>query len=470
MTDDDEAETRTFLYSERLAARGELPPGTLAGEYILEEFIARGGCGAVYSARHSRSGRRAAVKVLNEAVAHSPRVLERFAREIEVLRTISHPSIIEIYEVDKLEDHRPFYAMERLEGQTLDAFIRAETRLALRDVLELMEPVCAALGAAHAAGIIHRDVKASNIFICSSQPRTVKLLDFGIAKMLAPEESSTWLTTAGRMPGTPSIMAPEQILGGPIDARVDIYALGVLLHRMLVGRLPFHTHDTDEMVRKHLEEMPLPPSVRVPLPPELDAVVLRCMEKQRERRYGSVEELMRALSDAIGGPSSAVSSRPEPRMPAVAVYLEVRTRGGADELDEALAADIGQVLDLTEAQLARAGFILASITGNEVLGVRLLPGAAIEERRERRAALDAAAALHEMLVQRPDADARVHVNVCVHADEVQARPGPQPEITGGALMNAGQWAPAGEVHGVFATPSATAGLTISIPADPTPVR
>ncbi|KYF56796.1 protein kinase [Sorangium cellulosum] len=469
MTEEDD-ETRTLLYAERLIAHSELPPGTLAGEYVLEEFIAKGGCGAVFSARHLHTGKRAAVKVLNEAVAHSTRVLDRFAREIEALRRISHPNIVEIYEVGELDDHRPFYAMEHLEGQTLDALIKAEKRLGLRDVLELMEPVCAALGAAHAAGIIHRDVKASNIFIGSGQPRTVKLLDFGIAKMMAPEESSTWLTTAGRMPGTPSIMAPEQILGGPIDARVDIYALGVLLHRMLVGRLPFHTTDTDEMVRKHLEETPLPPSVRVPLPPELDAVVLRCMEKQRERRYGSVEELIRALRDAIGGPSSTSTGSPDPTQPAVAVYLEVRTRGGADDLDEALTLDIGQVLDTAEAQLSRAGFVLASLTSNEVLGVRLLPGDATEELRERRAALGTAATLHEALAQRPDADPRVHVNVCVHADEVQARPGPPPEITGGALMNAGQWAPADEVHGVFATPSATAGMTSNDPAEPTPVR
>ncbi|AUX28094.1 MULTISPECIES: serine/threonine-protein kinase [Sorangium] len=469
MTEEDD-ETRTLLYAERLIAHSELPPGTMAGEYILEEFIAKGGCGAVFSARHIHTGKRAAVKVLNEAVAHSTRVLDRFAREIEALRSISHPSIVEIYEVGELDDHQPFYAMEHLEGQTLDALIKAEKRLGLRDVLELMEPVCAALGAAHAAGIIHRDVKASNIFICSGQPRTVKLLDFGIAKMMAPEQTSTWFTTAGRMPGTPSIMAPEQILGGAIDARVDIYALGVLLHRMLVGRLPFHTTNTDEMVRKHLEETPLPPSVRVPLPPELDAVVLRCMEKQRERRYGSVEELIRALREAIGGPSSVSPGGPDPTHPAVAVYLEVRTRGGADELDEALTLDIGQVLDTAEAQLSRAGFVLASLTSNEVLGVRLLPGDATEELRERRAALGTAAALHEALAQRPDADPRVHVNVCVHADEVQARPGPQPEITGGALMNAGRWAPTGEVHGVSATPSATAGMTSNDPAEPTPVR
>lgn len=455
---EDEDETRPFSDFEKSASRGELPPGTPAGEYILEGFIARGGCGVVYAARHTRSGKPAAVKVLSETVAHSRRVVERFAREIEVLRSISHPNIVEIYEVGELNGHQPFYVMERLEGQTLDALIRAETRLAPREVLALMEPVCAALAAAHTAGIIHRDVKASNIFICSGVPRTVKLLDFGIAKMMAPEEGSTWLTTAGRMPGTPSIMAPEQILGGPIDARVDIYALGVLLHRMLVGRLPFHTHDMDEMVRKHLEEPPMPPSLRVPLPIELDAVVLRCMEKRRERRFSSVDELMRALREAIEGPSSSVQGAPDPTQPAVAVYLEIRTRGGTDDLDDALAADIGQVLDIGESQLARAGFTLASITGNEVLGVRLLPADADEERRERRAAIETAAAVRAALARRAGADARVHVNVCVHADEVQVRPGPQPELTGGALMCAGLWAPADEVQGVFTTPSATAGL------------
>ncbi|KYF58111.1 protein kinase, partial [Sorangium cellulosum] len=355
-----EDETRPFSEVERASARGELPAGTLAGEYILEGFIARGGCGVVYAARHARSGRPAAVKVLSEAVAHSRRVVERFAREIEALRLISHPNIVEICEVGELNNHQPFYVMERLEGQTLDALIRAETRLAPREALDLFEPICAALGAAHAAGIIHRDVKASNIFICSGKPRTVKLLDFGIAKLMGPEEGSTWLTTAGRMPGTPSIMAPEQILGGPIDARVDVYALGVLLHRMLVGRLPFHTHDMDEMVRKHLEEPPMPPSLRVPLPLELDAVVLRCMEKRRERRFGSVEELVRALREAIGEPASGTKGGSDPTQPAVGVYLEVRTRGGSDDLDDALAADIGQVLDMAESQLERAGFILAS--------------------------------------------------------------------------------------------------------------
>jgi serine/threonine-protein kinase len=261
-------------------------------------------------------------------------------------------------------------------------------------------------------------------------------------------------------------MAPEQILGGPLDARVDIYALGVLLHRMLVGRLPFHTRDTNEMVRKHLEETPLPPSARVPLPPELDAVVLRCMEKQRERRYGSVDELMCALREAIAGPPSVAPSGPDPTHPAVAVYVEVRMRGASDDLDEALVADLGQSLDIAEAQLSRAGFVLASITGNAVLGVRLLPLVGAEERRERRAALEVAAAIHEALRQREGVDARVHVNVCVHADEVQARRAAQIEITGGALMCAGQWAPVGEVHGVFATPSATAGLPGDDPKTP----
>src|SRR5688572_13641125 len=137
-----EDETRPFSEFERTSARGELAAGTLAGEYILEGFIARGGCGVVYGARHARSGKPAAVKVLSEAVAHSRRVVERFAREIEALQLISHPNIVEIYEVGELNNHQPFYVMERLEGMTLDALIRAETRLAPREALELFEPIC----------------------------------------------------------------------------------------------------------------------------------------------------------------------------------------------------------------------------------------------------------------------------------------------------------------------------------------
>jgi serine/threonine-protein kinase len=348
--------------------------------------------------------------------------------------------------------------MERLEGRTLDAMLQAETRLAPSEALELLEQVCAALGAAHAAGVIHRDVKASNIFVCAGRPRVVKLLDFGIAKLMGPEEGSTCLTTAGRMPGTPSIMAPEQILGGKIDARVDVYALGVLLHRMLVGRLPFHTRDMAEMVRKHLEEPPMPPSMRVPLPLEIDAVVLRCMEKRPERRYGSVDALIRALREAIHGPASVSSGASDPAQPAVAVYLEVRTRGEVKEIDERLASDIGHVLDIAESRLLAAGFQLASTTANEVLAVRLLSSDPAGERHERRSALEVAAELHDALAQRPDADARLHANVCVHADDVLVRPAGQPEITGGALLCAGEWAPSSDVHGVFATPSATAGI------------
>ncbi|HTN91782.1 MAG TPA: protein kinase, partial [Sorangium sp.] len=131
-----EDETRPFSEFERATARGELAPGTVAGDYILEGFIARGGCGVVYAARHARSGRPAAVKVLSEAVAHSRRVVERFAREVEALQLISHPNIVEIYEVGELNDNQPFYAMERLEGQTLDALIKAQTRLTPREALD----------------------------------------------------------------------------------------------------------------------------------------------------------------------------------------------------------------------------------------------------------------------------------------------------------------------------------------------
>ncbi|WP_233561559.1 serine/threonine-protein kinase, partial [Sorangium cellulosum] len=217
-------ETRAFSLEERSFSRGELPCGARAGDYSVVTPIARGGCGAVYEARQLRTGARVAMKVLHGTLAASPKMVKRFLREIEVVRRLNHPGIVEIYDVGELADGRPFYVMEHLDGLTLDVLLRQEGRFSPEQALDLLEPVCSALDAAHAAGIIHRDVKGSNIFVSRGAPRKVKLLDFGIAKLMEAEDGPTGFTTAGRAPGTLTIMAPEQILGGPIDARVDVYA------------------------------------------------------------------------------------------------------------------------------------------------------------------------------------------------------------------------------------------------------
>ncbi|WP_437998273.1 serine/threonine-protein kinase [Sorangium sp. So ce185] len=451
-------ETRAFSLEERSFSRGELPCGARAGNYSVVAPIARGGCGAVYEARHLQTGARVAMKVLHGTLAASPKMVKRFLREIEVVRLLNHPGIVDIHDAGELPDGRPFYVMEHLDGLTLDVLLRQEGRLSPERALELLEPVCSALDAAHAAGIIHRDVKGSNIFVSRGAPRAVKLLDFGIAKLMEPEEGASGFTTAGRAPGTLTIMAPEQILGGPLDARVDVYALGVLLHRLLTGKLPFYSPDAAELLRQHLEEPPPRPSRRTPLPPALDAIVLRCLEKQPEHRYPSVKSFLCALREAVGEPTSGRSSTPELETDAIAVYLDLRLCTDADDLDDALAEELGLVLDLAEERLRDAGLTLVSVTGSEILAARLLSCDAGEALRERAAVIAIAAALHEEIAQRSRPDARVHPNLCLHAGRVVVRWMPHPEIIGGDLARVGAWAPAEPVHGLCATEEAIRGV------------
>jgi eukaryotic-like serine/threonine-protein kinase len=437
---------------------GDLPPGGSAGEYQITRFLARGGCGAVYAARHRGTGREVAVKVLHGSLAASPKMVERFVREVEVVNLLRHPGIVQIFEIGELDDGRPFYAMEMLGGVTLDAVLRPDRRLPLDEVLEIVEPLCSALDAAHAAGVVHRDVKPSNIALEPGVPRVVKLLDFGIAKLTTPESGATGLTSAGRQIGTPSIMAPEQILGGPVDARIDVYALGVLVYRMLSGRLPFEASEPLELARQHLEQPPPPPSLRAPIEPALDAVILRALEKRPEQRYDSAKSFLFALQEAAGRAPVDRDSVHERLVPAVGILVELRARTEADEADDALADDLARLLDLAERRLRDEGFSVALATGNEILAVRLLPDDAEAAGRAQGAAISSALAMHRAIEARPGADGRVHVNLCVHVDRALVRARSAVEVVGGPLTKIGAWAPRDEVTGVCATPEAVAGV------------
>ena len=439
--------------------QGDLLPGTVVGEYILTGFIARGGFSCVYAAQHILTEQRVALKVLDRSLAAEPKVVDRFAREVEVLRRLRHPHIVEIYDVGTRADGQPYFAMEYVEGRTLSKILAAEARLVPAASFELIVPVCEALIAAHEAGIVHRDVKLRNIMLQPGRPETLKLLDFGIAKLIYPEPSEANLTSAGAQIGTITIMAPEQLRAEPVDQRVDVYALGVLLFRMLTGKLPFYSRNPADLVRLHLE-VPAPrPSQQVPVPPALDAVVLRCLEKQPARRYDSVRDLLADLRAAVAGPRSrGESNAAAAASQGFAVYVEVRMPGRDDDLDEAILADTGDVLDLVEEHLTGERFLLASASGNAVLGVRRLSAAdAVEERR---AALEIARVVHRRIAERPDADPRVHVNVCVHVGEIVARrSGSQTEIVGGALLRTDEWAPRDRVSALCSTREAVADLS-----------
>ncbi|MCC6557432.1 MAG: serine/threonine protein kinase [Polyangiaceae bacterium] len=436
----------------------DLPSGATIGGYLVEHLLAAGGCGSVYLARRASDGGRAAVKVLHRELAAERKIVERFAREVAILQRLRHPHIVEIYDVGALPDGTPFYAMEYLAGTTLDRMISARGRLSAEEVLAILEPVCLALEAAHAEGIVHRDVKGSNIAMVGEDPATIKLLDFGIAKLVGPEGRGVGLSSGGQMIGTPTIMSPEQLLGGEIDARTDIYALGALAYRCLTGRRPFEAAQLVDLVRQHLEEPARPPSQRVSLAPAIDAVVLRCLEKSPADRFDSVKSFLRALREAVEeGPGLRTSSIPEWGT-AVGIYVEARMRAIQDDVDEALAEEIGGILDFVEEELSMSGFMRASVTSTEILGVRLLPDDLEARGRERRAALRLALSLHERLAARTAGDLRVHVNVAVHNDGVSIRQGARPEIVGGPLTRTQDWAPAADVDRVAATIEAIYGL------------
>ena len=295
-----------------------LKPGTLCGAYVLKKELASGGGGTVYEAHHRILGRKAAVKVLRRQLASSPQMVARFVQEARAVNMIKHPSIVDIFEFDDLPDGRPFYVMELLDGIDLRSILNERGRFPPGEVMEIFEPVCSALQAAHEMGIVHRDLKASNIFIGNvGGARVVKLLDFGIAKLMHPDAGEGGLTVVGTRLGTSYTMAPEQIRGDGVDARTDIYALGVVLYHLVTGQYPFRAETMTEIERQHLESPPPRPSQVAPVPPALDAVVLRCMEKTAERRFPSVKAFIEALRAAVGNkavvPEVTAQGRGDPR-------------------------------------------------------------------------------------------------------------------------------------------------------------
>ncbi|MDI1481445.1 protein kinase [Polyangium sp. y55x31] len=428
-----------------------LAVGTSVGGYVIDRLVARGGCGSVYRAHPAGRAEPVAIKVLHPTLAPLPKMIERFVREVELLRRIRHPNIVEIKEVGALSCGTPFFVMEYLPGVTLDVLLSMRGRLGPEEALEILEPVCAALGAAHAAGIVHRDVKASNV-MATGGLGGVKLLDFGIAKLVDPGTSSAGLTSVNRQIGTLTIMAPEQLLCAPVDARTDVYALGALLYRLLTGRLPFESSFPGELVRKHLEEPAPRPSERVPVSREIDAVVLKCLEKRPERRYESVHALVRALRHATSAGTLRSSSHQLPRF-AVGIFIEIRLRADAEDAPDLFAAEIERILASAEDRMRGAGYTLCTSTSAEVLGLRLLQRDPARWQDERQAALDFALDLHAALASRSGSDPRVHVNVSAHAGEVVVREriDADPEIVGGPLARTGDWASSEETPNLCAT-------------------
>ncbi|HZY02346.1 MAG TPA: protein kinase [Anaeromyxobacteraceae bacterium] len=427
----------------------ELAPGACVGEYVVSALVARGGHGSVYAAEHRVLGRPAAVKVMHRRFASSAEMVGRFVREARVVNQIRHPAIVDIYDLGTLPDGRPYCVMELLHGQNLWQLLRQRGRVAPPEALSLLAPVCAALQAAHDRGVVHRDVKASNILLGGGDPPVVKLLDFGIAKIADPAEAG--LTTAGERLGSTHSMAPEQIGAGPVDARTDVYALGILLYQLLTGRLPFHSEDAVELERLQLEAPPPLPSATAPASPALDAVVVRALEKAPARRFPSVQAFLAALRAAVVGETAPAS---EEERPALAVHVALPLGEAAD--DPAALSALAAAMDAAEEALRDAGLAVPLRTGDSLLAVLPLPLDPARARSARAEVLLLSRSLADrMRAAAPHPAVRPHVNL--HAGPARMRQGAQgTEPVGGLLFRTAEWVI--QTTGFHATAAALEGL------------
>ena len=283
---------------------GALSSGTKLGSYEILALLGAGGMGEVYRARDTRLGREVAIKVLPADRLKDEHRRRRFLHEARTLSSLSHPHIVTIYEIES-SGEIDFIVMELVGGTSLDALIPRHG-LPLRDLLRLAIPIVDAVAAAHALGIVHRDLKPANIVV--RDDGTVKVLDFGLARLMEtaeapPLETATdlrdaGLTAAGRVAGTAGYMAPEQAVGGRVDARSDVFSFGALLYEMATGRPAFGGDTTAEVLAAVVSAQPPPPTEIVRgLPHELERVILRCLRKEPERRYQGMLDVRNELQD-----------------------------------------------------------------------------------------------------------------------------------------------------------------------------
>jgi serine/threonine-protein kinase len=285
--------------------RNQIDPGTvLDGKYRIEKQVGAGGMGAVYMATHIAIGRRVAIKTLHLEFSGDTQVVARFHREAQLAGSIGHDNICEVTDIGTLESGAPYLVMPLLQGRPLADLLESSESLSLERVADIGCQTLSALEAAHGAGIVHRDLKPDNIFVTKMGDRQdfVKLLDFGISKVLEQDEV-TALTMTGTVLGTPFYMAPEQAKGAKnLDHRVDIYAMGVILYEALTGKRPFEGETYNEIMFKIIAEpFAAPTALNPTVPPSVEQVIYKAMSREVEDRFATAAEMRRALEAAARG-------------------------------------------------------------------------------------------------------------------------------------------------------------------------
>lgn len=274
----------------------------VADRYRILQLIGRGGMGVVYKCEHTRMGKIMAIKLLHGDLARDPDIQRRFRREAQAASKLSHPTTVSIFDFGT-SDGLMYLVMEYVNGEDLGKILRTHGHLPCPRVAAIAVQVCESLAEAHNAGIVHRDLKPENLLITTLKDGRdlVKLLDFGLAKLREGEERNE-ITSTGALIGTPYYMAPEVIRGQPVDHRADIYALGAVIYRAITGTPPFSGNSPVAVLTRHLTDELILPSQRRPdygIPPAIDKIVQRCMQKDPNDRYQHVDELKEDLNEYL---------------------------------------------------------------------------------------------------------------------------------------------------------------------------
>lgn len=287
------ADTSPAVLNEDVAALEEKFP--LATKYKLQALLGQGGMGAVYKVKNRVLGKTFAVKLLRPELVKDEPAIKRFEQEAKAASSLTHPNLVAVYDYGMAEDGAPYLVMDYLDGVSLEAIIKSEGSLATERAMHIFVQVCDALAHAHGKRIIHRDLKPSNILLIDNEESLdfVKIVDFGIAKILAePGAEQERLTQTGDILGSPLYMSPEQCMGYPLDTRSDIYSVGCLMYEALAGVPPFGGVNPVQVIFEHINSEPKPFSEQgLKVPKDLESIVRRCLEKEAEHRYQTVEDL-----------------------------------------------------------------------------------------------------------------------------------------------------------------------------------
>lgn len=363
--------------------------GRRLGPFEIVEEIGRGGMGVIYRAVQYPLQREVALKVMSPLLGHDPEFVQRFIREAQIAARLSHPNIVYVYDQGQIDGYL-YIVMEYVNGLDLGAVLEQRGSLPVSETLALVQQICQALAYAHQEGVVHRDIKPSNVIL--DRQRRVKITDFGLAKALAfPSVTST-----GEILGSPEYLSPEQYRGEAVDARVDVYALGLVLYQMITGRPAFQAADPASLMFRILNDPPPAPHTLAPhIPPGLESIILRCLAKEPHQRYADAAQLLSALESVprqslqqVAPPPLAQAERPLPRRKAPS--FSTPRRQGPTLAQPSLSRQLWQILLIVSAlgllyggQLfvplsipAKVGFIAAvSLTFSLAAGITLGSGA-----------------------------------------------------------------------------------------------